>query len=110
MSDTLLAAIFGAIAVIGAAWIKARFDKVQGELTDYKLHEKQNRTDLILLGENMSAVRSDNAKLALLVNQLFNQYETALGRKPDIDIEMIKHMQTIQYITGPLGPLDVNQK
>lgn len=65
------------------------------------------RTNIVLLGESMGMVRGDCASLALLVNQMFKEFETETGHKPPVDIEMLKHMQTIQYITGPLGPLEI---
>jgi len=68
-----------------------------------------NRSNIIILGESMSDVKADNAKMALLINQLFNQFEQATGSKPEVNIEMIKHLRTIDYITGPLGPFDVER-
>lgn len=89
-------------------------EKLRQELTEAKRSaQAQNdiaRTNIVLLGESMGNVRSDNAKMALLINQLFNQFEQATGHKPDVDISMIKHLRTLEYITGPLGPIDVPEQ
>ncbi len=79
---------------------KAKQDRVE--------HDRRLRTEIVLLGQNIAALRADNASLAMLVNQLFNQYEQATGKKPDIDFEMLRHLQMFQYITGKLGPLDLS--
>lgn len=119
MSGTELALVIGALAALfGVAFNARRIDELTKQLEIAKRDaiearrsaQAQNdiaRTNIILLGESMGSVRSDNAKMALLINQLFNQFETATGHKPDVDIQMLKHMRTIEYITGPLGPLEV---
>jgi gas vesicle protein len=89
-------------------------EQLKQELAEVKrasqVRDDLARTNIILLGESMGGLRNDNAKLALLVNQLFNQFQTATGRRPDVDLEMLKHMRTIEYITGPLGPLEVPEQ
>jgi len=119
MNFTELALLIGAIAAVGGVISNARrIDELQKALAEERrqrqeekrIAQQQNdlaRTNIILLGESMGSVRSDNAKMALLINQLFNQFETATGHKPDIDINMIKHLRTLEYVTGPLGPLDI---
>lgn len=90
---------------------KRQIEKLTADL-EYtrKAAQTQNeiaRENIILLGESMSNVRSDNAKLALLVNQLFNQYEAAIGHKPDVDFGLLRDMRTLEYITGPLPHLEI---
>lgn len=89
-------------------------ESLERELTETRRSAQQQadiaRTNIVLLGESMGSVRSDNAKMALLINQLFNQFQQATGRKPDVDINMIKHLRTLEYITGPLGPLEVPER
>lgn len=88
--------------------------KLKREIAEVKRTAQQRddiaRTNIILLGESMGMVRADCASLALLVNQMFREFERETGHKPPVDIEMLKHMQTIEYITGPLGPLNVENK
>ena len=119
MNFTELALLIGAVAAVGGVISNARridelqkqLDAARRDLTEAKRSaQSQNdiaRTNIILLGESMGSVRSDNAKMALLINQLFNQFQQATGRKPDVDINMIKHLRTLEYITGPLGPIDI---
>jgi len=119
MSFTELALLLGAVAAVGGVVSNARrIDELGKQLAEARREliearrsaQQQNdiaRTNIILLGESMGSVRSDNAKMSLLINQLFNQFQEATGRKPDIDIEMIKHLRTLEYVTGPLGPIDV---
>ncbi len=71
------------------------------------MRREVDRRDIVLIGENLGDARADVAAMALLINQLFDQYKTATGKAPDVNIEMLKHMRTISYITGKLGPLDV---
>ena len=119
MNFTELALLLGAVAAVGGVISNARriddlqkqLDAARREVSDARRSARSRddiaRANIILLGESMSNVRSDNAKMALLINQLFKQYEAATGHKPDVDIGMIKHLRTLEYITGPLGPLEV---
>lgn len=66
-----------------------------------------NRRNIIWLGESTGGLRSDIAAMGLLINQLFNQFEQATGRKPEVNIEMLKELHTLKYVTGPLGPLEI---
>jgi len=117
VSLTELALFLGAVAtVFGVISNARRIDELQKQLDAARRDliearrsaQSQNdiaRTNIILLGESMGNVRNDNAKMALLINQLFNQFEEATGRKPDVNIDMLRHMRTIEYITGPLDTL-----
>jgi hypothetical protein len=89
-----------------AAAIDALERKLEQAAVEAERQAIANRNSIIYIGEDLSRNRADNAKLALLVNQLFNQFKEATGKSPDIDLEMLRHLQTLSYITGPLGPLD----
>ncbi len=79
----------------------------QSEIEEAHKREEFSRRDIVLIGEQLAGTRSDAAKLALLMDQLFRYYKEAVGKDPPIDIRMLEHMREIYYITGPLGPLDV---
>jgi hypothetical protein len=82
----------------------AKYKAITVEFEDYK---KRTRTEIVLIGQALSDARYDTAAMALLINQLFDQYKTTTGTAPEVNIEMLRHMRTIGYVTGPLGPLDV---
>ncbi len=96
------------ISLLNVRANRERIDRLQTALDEAEHRSSDNRRDIILIGESLAAARSDNAKLALLINQLFRQFEQATGERPAVDLEMLKNMQTLSYITGPLGPLDVS--
>lgn len=81
----------------------SKYDALVDEFEDYRT---RTRKEIVLMGEALALNRGDNAKLALLVNQLFNQYKDATGEQPKIDFDMLHQMTTISYITGPLGMID----
>lgn len=101
-----LAALITALSSLFITFRKRRDDDQYRR--EREEHDRRLRTELIILGQNLAALRGDNASLALLVNQLFNQYEQATGRKPDVNFEMLKNLRTLQYVTGKLGPLDLS--
>lgn len=101
-----LAALITALSSLYFTWRKRIEDETLRK--DREAYRDRIRTELVLIGQNLAGTRADCASLAMLVNQMFNQFEEATGRKPDIDIEMLKHLQTISYITGKLGPLDLS--
>lgn len=84
-------------------------DRIQKDLDAYKAREAQNRTDLIFLGESQANLRSDNSKLVLLINQLFNEFKTVTGEEPTVDLTMVRHMIDLYYVTGQLPKLDQQQ-
>lgn len=88
--------------------VKDQRDDFEKQLVNEKHMREFTRRDIVLIGEQLQAARSDVAAMALLINQLFNQYQEATGKKPDVDVDMLRQMNTIQYITGKLGPLDVD--
>ena len=105
----LITAISGAVCGIGALVVNVRSRRaVEADKREREEHDRRLRSELVILGEGMAGLRLDNAKLALLVNQLFNQYAAATGKKPEIDFDLLKTLQSVSYITGPLGPLDLS--
>ncbi len=96
-------ALVGAVLV---ALINSRLNRLQAELNEYRARENRIRTDLSLMGQGMSELRSDNSKLVLLVNQLFEQFKEATGQEPKVDLGMVKHMIDLYYVTGQLPKLD----
>jgi hypothetical protein len=89
-------------------------EQLKREIAEVKrtaqMRDEIARTNIILLGESMGLVRGDCASLAMLVNQLFKEFERETGHRPPVDIEMLKHMRTIEYITGPLGPFEIPEQ
>jgi hypothetical protein len=75
------------------------------------LQDKQEdaRRDIIQIGEQLHHARLDNAVLAEAFNMLYSEFNNVTGHRPAVNLDRLKHMQTIQYITGPLegGPLQV---
>ena len=73
------------------------------------LQDKQAdaRRDIIAIGEQLHEARLDNAVMAEAFNQLFIEFRDVTGHKPAVNLDRLKHMRTISYITGPLdrGPL-----
>lgn len=101
-----LAALIAALSSVLYTWRRGREDDRFKK--DREDHDRRLRTELIILGQSIADLRNDSASLALLVNQLFNQFQDATGRKPDIDFEMLHNLRTLQYKTGKLGPLDLS--
>jgi hypothetical protein len=101
-----LAALITSLSTLLIMWRKSRGDDEARK--EREQHDRRLRSELVILGQNLAALRADNASLAMLVNQLFNQYEAATGKKPDVDFDMLRNLQTLQYVTGKLGPLDLS--
>ncbi len=111
MTGTEIALIIGSLAAfataIGGILLNAnRMEKLREENKNNRLANAHNRESIIRIGEQLALTRADNAQLALLVNQLFNQYKVATGQDPPIDWDMFDKMMSLKYITGPLGPLN----
>jgi hypothetical protein len=66
-----------------------------------------DRRDIILIGESLAQARSDNAIMAEAFNQIWLEFYQVTGHKPAANLEALKRLQTIQYITGKLAPLNV---
>jgi len=124
----LITTLSGAVAaLIGAsvALMKTRTDSELGkherdELRQESLEQRKqiekleafrvtDRRDIILIGESLAQARSDNAILAEAFNQIWSEFYRATGHRPEANLEALKRLQTLQYITGKLGPLNVEQ-
>jgi hypothetical protein len=122
----LITTLSGAIAaLIGAivALVKTRTDSELGRherdelrkesaeqkalIEDLQKNRVTDRRDIILIGESLAQARSDNAIMAEAFNQLWNEFYTVTGHKPQANLEGLKRLQTIRYITGKLGPLNI---
>jgi len=80
----------------------AASDKRIAELEQHRITDKR---DIILIGESLAQARADNAILAEAFNQLFTEFTEVTGRRP-ANLEALRRLQTIKYITGRLRPLE----
>ena len=106
----LITTLSGAIvALINTRANSTAIGKLQEQLTDAQDRQETARKDIIAIGEQLHFARLDNAVIAEAFNQLFIEFREVTGHKPAVNIDRLKHMQTISYITGPLegGPLQV---
>ncbi len=62
-----------------------KIEQLQRALADAQAGRQIDRTNIILLGESTASLRTDNAKLALAFNQLYNDFEHVTGSKPPVD-------------------------
>jgi hypothetical protein len=77
------------------------------QIEELRAYRITDRRDIILIGESLAQARSDNAIMAEAFNQIWNEFYQATGHKPAANLESLKRLQTIRYITGQLGPLNV---
>lgn len=108
----LITTLTGAIvALVNTRVNTQEIGKLRSELDDAKERQADARKDIIMIGEQLHEARLDNAIMAEAFNQLFIEFRDVTGHKPAVNLERLKHMRTIQYITGPLsqGPLEVNK-
>lgn len=113
----IIGATAGLITALGGVVLNAhRIDELQKQVESERkqridLQDKQTeaRKDIIMIGEQLHFARLDNAIIAEGFNQLFAEFREVTGHKPTVNLERLRHMQTISYITGPLegGPLQV---
>ena len=105
-----LVALFG-VRVNSAkiAELQSKLEEAHKQIIDGQDKQGEARSDIIQIGEQLHFARLDNAVIAEAFNQLFAEFRDVTGHKPAVNLERLKHMQTIQYITGPLdaGPLQV---
>jgi hypothetical protein len=107
----LITTLSGAIvALLNTHTNAAEISKLQASLKSAQEKQEQWRGDLIDVGEQLHQARLDNAIIAEAFNQLFSEFRDVTGHRPKVNLDRLKHMQTIQYITGPLGPLDSSEK
>jgi len=83
---------------------KTELDKALARIDDLELQVETDRKDIILIGESLSQARADNAIVAEAFNQLWNEFYEATGHKPTANLDALRRLQTIQYITGRLQP------
>lgn len=107
-----LVALFGVrnnTAKIGE--LENKLEQAHKEIIDAQDRQQDARKDIIQIGEQLHNARLDNAIIAEAFNQLFVEFQSVTGHRPAVNLERLRHMQTIQYITGPLesGPLQVKE-
>ena len=115
---TAFGASIGAVIAAIAALINARhsaqrideaqrkIEKLESALEDANSDKALMRSDIQIIGLQLSNTRSDAAKMALLIDQVLRYYKQATGSDLPIDIEMIERMREIYYITGELPRID----
>ena len=122
----LITTLSGAVAaLVGAivALLKTRSDSELGKHERDELRQESerqqklidelrtnrilDRRDIILIGESLAQARSDNAIMAEAFNQIWSEFYEVTGHKPQANLDGLKRLQTIQYITGQLGPLNM---
>ena len=84
--------------------------KLQEDLKEAQHKQVEWRQDIIQIGESLHQARQDNAIIAEAFNQLFIEFHSVTGHRPQVNLERLKHMQTIKYITGPLGTLKIEDR
>lgn len=91
--------------------MQRQLDEAHQQIIDGQDKQGDARKDIILIGEQLHFARLDNAVIAEAFNQLFLEFQAVTGHKPVVNLDRLKHMQTIQYITGPLesGPLKMKE-
>src|SRR5512139_868999 len=89
--------------------LQTKLDEAHEQIIDAQDKQNDARKDIIRIGEQLHEARLDNAIMAEAFNQLFTEFRDVTGHKPAVNLERLKHMRTISYITGPLdsGPLKV---
>ncbi len=95
------------VALINTRTNTAAIDKLKRDLETANHDQETARKDIILIGESLHQARGDNAVIAEAFNQLFIEFTSVTGHRPSVNLDRLRHMQTIAYITGPLGPLDI---
>ena len=114
MGVAIGATITAVAALMNARTNKHEQDELREELEQsnkrievLEAHRVTDKRDIILIGESLAQARSDNAVLAEAFNQIFIEFNAVTGHRPQANLDALKRLQTIKYITGKLGPLDV---
>lgn len=115
----LITTLSGAlVALLGVRNNNVRIEELQNkleqahtEIIDAQDKQQEARNDIIQIGEQLHYARLDNAVIAEAFNQLFVEFQSVTGHRPAVNLDRLRRMQTIQYITGPLesGPLKVKE-
>lgn len=104
----LITTLSGAIvALLGVRANTAKLEELQEKLKEAEHNASENRTSIVLIGEQLSGTRQDISKLVLLVNQLYIDYMNETGKKPNINWEMFDQFLMVKHVTTPLGPLSL---
>jgi hypothetical protein len=67
-----------------------------------KVYESIRRLNLVSDGNNKIRM------VVLALEKLFDDFETATGTKPDLDLEALKRLSVIDHVTDRLGTIDVH--
>ncbi len=103
----LITTLTGAIvALFNTRSNATAIDKLKRELDDAEKRQTDARKDIILIGESLHEARMDNAVIAEAFNQLFVEFTQVTGHRPGVNLARLRHMTTLKYVTGPLGPLE----
>ena len=84
---------------------RAKLEESNARISELEAHRITDRRDIILIGESLAQARSDNSIMAAAFNQIWNEFYTVTGHKPSTNLDDLKRLQTIEYITGKLQPL-----
>lgn len=84
---------------------KSKLDEATKRIEELEAHRITDRRDIILIGESLAQARADNTIMAAAFNQLWNEFYTVTGHKPSTNLDDLKRLQTVEYITGKLQPL-----
>lgn len=107
-----LVALYGVrVNATKLAELQKQLEEANRQIIDGQDKQGEARRDIIIIGEQLHFARLDNSVIAEAFNQLFAEFREVTGHKPAVNLERLKHMQTIQYITGPLedGPLKMKE-
>jgi len=107
MSEGLLTAIASGIFFLLGGVCVALINARAGQMAAIKKAQEQAREDIVRIGEWLLSYRNDSAKISLLFNQMFREFEQETGHKPEIDFELFAQMTRFEYKSGPLGPLEI---
>lgn len=85
---------------------KSKLDEAARRISELEAHRITDRRDIILIGESLAQARADNAIMAKAFNSLWEEFFRVTGHKPEANLDSLKQLQTVQYITGKLEPIN----
>ena len=85
---------------------RAKLDESLARISELEAHRITDRRDIILIGESLAQARSDNSIMAAAFNGLWTEFFNVTGHKPSTNLDDLKRLQTVEYITGKLQPLN----
>ena len=102
------------VALLNTRSNATAIDKLKKDLEGAERRQDDARKDIILIGESLHEARMDNAVIAEAFNQLFIEFKQVTGHRPAVNLDRLRHMTTLRYITGPLempsGPLEIPEQ